>query len=102
MPDLPVTNHPQSSRFELSSNGHTAVLEYKLRQGSILFIHTEVPADLEGRGIGAQLAKAGLAFARENKLSVIPLCPFVAGYIKRHPEYLDLVPPEHHARVQSA
>jgi hypothetical protein len=54
-------------------------------------VHTEVPAELEGHGIGGRLAKAGLEFARQENLKVVPSCPFVAAYIRRHPEYLELV-----------
>jgi predicted GNAT family acetyltransferase len=67
------------------------VLEYQIENDNILFTHTLVPEALEGQGIGSQLAKAGLEYAKQNLYRVVPLCPFVSGYIGRHPEYQSLV-----------
>jgi predicted GNAT family acetyltransferase len=89
--DLNVQHNPDSSRFYIQSEDHTAVLEYIQQGDTITFTHTGVPSALEGRGIGSQLARAGLDYARQKGLSVVPLCWFVAGYIKRHTEYQDLV-----------
>ena len=86
-----VRHNPSASRFELQIDGQTAVLEYALQGDTITLVHTEVPAELEGRGFGSQLARAGLEYARKNGLKVVPVCEFVAGYIERHPEYQDLV-----------
>ena len=94
-----VTLNQAKSRFEAHEDGSVAFLEYRLRPGEVVMVHTEVPEELEGRGIGSQLARAGLDYARIHGLNVIPNCPFVASYIKRHPEYLNLVPEEHRARV---
>jgi uncharacterized protein len=80
-----------ASRFEIQVRNHVAVLEYSQRGDIITFTHTGVPAELEGRGIGSQLARAGLEYARENSLKVVPRCWFVAGYIERHPEYQSLI-----------
>jgi uncharacterized protein len=89
--DSTVTNHEAANRFELSVDGQTAVLTYHLRSGSITFLHTEVPQQLAGQGIAGKLARAGLDFARQQNLKVVPMCGFVAAYIKRHPEDRDLV-----------
>jgi predicted GNAT family acetyltransferase len=83
-----------ASRFELRINGQTAVLEYTLRDDTITLVHTEVPAELEGRGFGSQLARAGLEYARKKEFKVLPVCEFVAGFIERHAEYQDLVKQE--------
>lgn len=68
------------------------VLDYQW-QGTqtVVFTHTGVPAPLEGRGLAARLVKAGLQWAREQQLRVIPACSYVAAYIRRHPEWADLV-----------
>lgn len=90
--EIPQVRHiPSSSRFEMLSEGHSAVLEYSLNGDTLTFTHTGVPAALEGRGIGSQLASAGLEYARENSFKVIPACWFVAGYIERHKEYRPLL-----------
>jgi predicted GNAT family acetyltransferase len=86
-----VQNHTDASRYELRAHGHTAVLVYEREGDRILLQHTSVPDELEGQGIGAKLARAALDDARANGLTVVPNCPFVASYIRRHPDYLPLV-----------
>jgi hypothetical protein len=54
-------------------------------------LHTGVPLELEGHGIGSRLARAALEYARAHGLRVVPVCPFVRAYLKQHPEYLDVV-----------
>jgi predicted GNAT family acetyltransferase len=86
-----VRDNTERSRFEINVDGNIAFSGY-LRTGDRLTIrHTEVPKALEGRGIGSALARGLLDLARTQKLKVKPLCPFVAGYIKKHPEYADLL-----------
>ncbi len=89
--DIKVINNPERKRFEVTIDQFTAVAEYIALKKSIIFTHTEVPPALEGQGIGAQLAKTALEFAKAEGLEVTPLCPYIAAYIKRHPEYLPLV-----------
>jgi hypothetical protein len=83
---------PERSRYELRVGGETVgEAAYRLRNGRIVFIHTEVDEALEGRGLGSRLVEGALEDARSRGLQVVPLCPFVAGYIERHPEYADAV-----------
>jgi predicted GNAT family acetyltransferase len=86
-----VEHNPEGKCFEVKVESYTAKAEYILTQTRIIFTHTEVPVALEGNGIGAALAKTGLDYARENDLKVMPLCPFFASYMRRHPEYKDLL-----------
>jgi len=86
-----VKNNEAAHRFELEAEGRTAVSEYRRRNGTIVFTHTEVPLQLEGKGIGNALAKSALDYARSEGLRVVPRCRFIAAFIKRHPEYQDLV-----------
>lgn len=79
------------SRFVLRAEGHEAVLDYQELTEKVVFTHTGVPGALEGRGVGSALARAGLEWARTAGKRVVPLCPFVAAYVARHPEYADLV-----------
>lgn len=99
MPDAVISNNEAAHRFEAALDGKIAELQYRLRPDAVVFTHAEVPPELEGRGLGGQLARAGLEFARSKGLKVIPLCPFVAGYIQRHQEYMDLVPEERRAEL---
>lgn len=91
--EFPVRNNEAAGQFEISVEGYLAVAEYRRVKDRIIFTHTEVPPQLEGRGIASQLAKNALDFAQREGLEVMPLCPFIAGYIRRHPEYRPLVMP---------
>lgn len=90
----PVVMNEATHRFELTLEGETAFAEYSLLKDAIVLPHTVVPEALGGRGIASALIKAGLGYAREHGLKVKPICPFVAGYIQKHPEVQDLVHPE--------
>ncbi len=87
---LNVIQNISEDRFEIQIDDLIAVSQYRLTGNVITFYHVGVPTKLEGQGVGSLLAKAGLDYARENSLKVIPACPFVAAYIRRHPEYQDL------------
>ncbi|MEO8623631.1 MAG: GNAT family N-acetyltransferase [bacterium] len=91
MPDTPaVTRNDSASEFEIRTDAGTALLRYS-RNGNVLdLIHTEVPGELAGRGLGSLLAKFALDYARANNLKVIASCPFVHTYMSRHHEYDDL------------
>lgn len=78
-------------RFELNMEGKTAIVEYDLFDDRIAFLHTEVPPQLEGRGIGSALAKYVLDYASANHMKVLPLCPFIKSYMDRHEEYASLL-----------
>ena len=74
-------------RFELKLEGQVAFLEYRYKKGILALMHTEVPAVLEGKGLGSALAKYAFQFAKQNNLPVLVYCPFVTSFLKRHPEY---------------
>jgi uncharacterized protein len=86
-----VRDNPGLNRFELDAEGHTAVAHYALAPGVITLTHTEVPAALGGRGIGSRLAQGALEQARARGLKVVAECPFMAGYIAKHPAHADLL-----------
>lgn len=86
-----VRDNPARHRFELDVEGELAFASYR-RDGRVLTIHhTEVPRHLEGRGIGARLVAGVLDLARAQGLTVVPRCSFVSAYIRRHPQYADLL-----------
>ena len=99
MADLPIRDNPEAGRFEVEVEGRLAYAEYRLPEGSILFSHTEVPAELEGRGIGSALVRFALAAARERGLKVIPVCPFFAAWLTKHPEEADIVHPDYRRAI---
>lgn len=80
-----------TGRFELERDGQVAYLEYTLAGDVLGLIHSEVPESLRGQGLASELARTALEWARENHKQVDVVCPSVAGYLKEHPEYSDLV-----------
>jgi uncharacterized protein len=88
---LQVVNNESESRFETELNGHRGILTYRLLGNTILLEHTQVPPEIEGRGVGSRLAQAALEFARLKRLRVAPICPFVADYLHKHPQFNDLL-----------
>lgn len=80
-----------NGRFELERDGQIAYLEYNLTGKALQLIHTEVPEALRGKGMAAELAQSALEWAREHQIKVDVICPSVAAYLKKHPEYSDLV-----------
>lgn len=88
-----IIDNKEKNRFELRHEGHIAVAEYILAPEKIIFTHTEVPQELEGKGIGSALAKFALDSVAEAQLKVVPMCPFIKAYIERHKEYQGLLYP---------
>ena len=86
-----VRNNPALGRYELDVDAHVAVAYTKRAGGVVTFTHTEVPKELEGRGIGSRLAKGALELVRAEGHKVIAQCPFIASYIAKHPDFTDLL-----------
>ncbi|MGP3949813.1 GNAT family N-acetyltransferase [Streptomyces sp. 7N604] len=88
-----VLNNAEESRFEVHADGELAGFsEYHRSGDEVEFTHTEIDSRFEGRGLGGKLVRAALDSAREQGLAVLPHCPFVRGWIGKHPDYADLVP----------
>jgi uncharacterized protein len=93
MANANVVDNPDASRYDLLVDDKPIGLVAYVRHGSnIELVHTEVDPGHEGQGYGSVLAQGALDAARVEGLTVWPLCPFIQAYLKRHPEYLDLVP----------
>ena len=79
-------------RYKFQIDGKIAKIDnIKPKKGEISFVHKEVPASLGGKGVGSQLAEKALADIERQGLRLVPLCPFVAGYIHKHPEWKRIV-----------
>jgi predicted GNAT family acetyltransferase len=90
--NLAVRDNAEESRYELLRDGRIlGEILYRTRGDRIVLLHTEVTSSAEGRGLGSHLVTGALDDIRARDLRVVPLCPFVAAYIRRHPEYADLV-----------
>ena len=94
-----VVDAPAASRFEVLVDGRVAgFAEYRRTSSSVSFTHTVVDPGFAGRGLGSVLARGALDASREAGLAVLPFCPFIRGYVERHPAYLDLVPARRRAQ----
>lgn len=90
---MTLTHNTEASRFEQTVDGLLCVADYRLAGSTMTLFHTEVPPSLAGRGIAAALVAAALAHARQQGRRVRPTCSYVASYMQRHPETLDLLEP---------
>jgi predicted GNAT family acetyltransferase len=88
-----VRDNRREGRFELDlKGGRTAYVEYEeAGEGVLALTHTEVPAEFEGKGVGGALVRGALEIVRGENLKIVPACRFVSVYLRRHPEYQDLV-----------
>jgi predicted GNAT family acetyltransferase len=90
--DLVVRDDPDELRYEALRDGRlVGLVRYRTEPGVVVLVHTEVDEAVEGTGVGSQLVRGALDDLRARGLRVVPLCPFVAAYLRRHPEYADLV-----------
>jgi len=96
-----VVDNRESGRFEILVDGEVAgFAEYKRSGSTVSFTHTVIESSFEGRGLGSILARGALDATRNERSSVLPFCPFIRGYIQRHPDYADLVAADQRTRFQ--
>ncbi len=86
-----VVDNQASNRFELEEQGLVAFADYRLQGGRLVIPHVEAPPALRGTGTAGRLMTGLLDTARERGLKVVPVCPYAAAFIRRHPEYQDLL-----------
>jgi uncharacterized protein len=92
---MDIRHDPDNHRYVVEVDGEvTAEAVYERREGRVVFTHTEVDDSMEGQGVGSRLAAFALDDVRSSGEMVVPLCPFIAGYIERHEQYADLVDEE--------
>lgn len=90
---IAIADATEGKRYEIRVDGELAgFLQYRLHPELIELVHTEIDEEFEGRGFGSQLISFALDDARKRGLAVLPFCPFVNDYVKRHRQYVDLVP----------
>lgn len=89
---LPLIKNEEKQRFELVVDGHIAFIEYEESEKIIRLIHTESPEAIAGRGVATALIEKTLNYLKENSYGLVPVCPLVFAYVKRHPEWKELVP----------
>ena len=91
MQPFTIVNNEARGQFQLVLDDNLAWLEYRIRDGVIVLMHTDVPDLLGGKGIGTALAAYAFDYARAHHLSVKVYCPFVQKYVQRHPELSDII-----------
>ncbi|AFD05200.1 GNAT family N-acetyltransferase [Solitalea canadensis] len=91
-----VINNERNQQFEIWLNGDVSTLTYRFYKKDIAFLHTKVAESMEGKGVGSALARYAFAYALEHKLPVMVYCPFVSGFIKKHPEFNKQLDPTYH------
>jgi len=89
--ELPLKVNAAAHQLQLDVDGHIAFIDYKLVNQELFLIHTEVPDELRGKGIANTIIVKALQYAKDNNYKIVPLCPFVQAYLKRHPEWNALV-----------
>jgi uncharacterized protein len=91
-----IENNTEKQQYEAKQDGKVvAFAEYRPIGQSIMFTHTEVNEDLEGKGVGSQLIRHALEDTKAQGMTAIPMCPFVKIFIQRHKEFIDVVHPSH-------
>lgn len=86
-----VVDRPELGRYEVVIGDQVAVLEYRRQDGQVMLVHTEVPESLRGQGLANLLARRAMEDARRTATRVVVRCPFLTTWLRRHPEYDDLI-----------
>lgn len=87
---LEVTQNPAENRFEAWIDGQLAKLDYMEEGETIVMTHVGVPYEFRGCGVAGKITQIGLEYAKAKSLRVIPMCSYVAAYIRRNPQYAEL------------
>jgi predicted GNAT family acetyltransferase len=88
---MDVVEKPEQNRFELSLDGGTALVAYRRDGERLVLVHTEVPEQFAGQGVGSKLAKGVFELLRASRRKAVVRCEFLKGWIAKHPEYNDVV-----------
>ena len=91
---LEITHNPANQRFEVWIDGHLSKLDYIQDGKNFVITHVGVYPEHRGQGVAAKIMDAGLQYARENSLRVIPMCSYAAAYMRRNPQYMELTDQE--------
>ena len=93
-----IKENKHRNRFEMETDGKLSIVEYQpIDDETIALTHTEVDPSLEGQGVGSKLVEGVLQHVEQNNMKIVPLCPFVSVYLKRHPDWNRVVSTTHTA-----
>lgn len=91
---IPLIKNDTAKRFEMEVEGHTAFINFGEYSNHLALVHTESPVALAGRGAGSAIVEKALHWSKDNGYTILPYCPFIFTFIKRHPEWKEIVDPE--------
>ena len=97
-----VVHNERENRFEATTNAGLALVAYQRSPGKIVLEHTEVPGPAQSQGLAAKVVAAALDYARANRLQVFAACSYVRNFLRKHPEYGDIVAPEQWKKIAPA
>ena len=89
--EVELIDNKEQHNFELWIENHRSFIDYKKKDNRVYLLHTEVPKELEGRGVAAALVEKTLQYLESNHLQLVPLCTYVQSFLKRYPEWNRLV-----------
>lgn len=89
--EIPLVNNEAIHNFELHIDGYRAFIDYRLRDGKAYLVHTEVPAELQGKGVAEVIVEKTLRYLEERDMRIVPLCQYVQVFLKRHPDWNRIV-----------
>lgn len=89
--DIELNNNTATHNFEIFVEEYRAFIDYKVRDGNYLLVHTEVPPDLEGHGVAGALVEKTFKYLEANDFKMLPYCAYIQAYLKRHPEWERLI-----------
>ena len=89
--EIPLTNNEAAHNFEMIVDGKRSFIDYMRKGEKIYLIHTEVPQELEGKGIAAEMVERTLQYIEDQHLKLVPLCAYVQHYLKRNPDWNRIV-----------
>lgn len=95
--EIELIDHKELHNYELWIDNQKSFIDYKLKGDKVYLLHTEVPKELEGKGIAAALVEKTLNDIESRQLKLVPLCSYIQIFLKRHPEWNHLVEDEHHS-----
>lgn len=95
--EIPLVKNEDKQRFEIEINGHYAFIDYKELGDKIALIHTETDPELAGKGAATAVVEKTLQYLDERNIQLLPFCPYVFAYIKKHPEWKRIVSPKFNA-----
>jgi len=94
--DIPLVKNDEKKRFEINIGGHYAFINFGEFGNQIALVHTETNLELAGKGAATAVVEKTLHYIKDHIKSLMPFCPYVFAYIKRHPEWKDIVNKKFH------